>query len=1518
MVWTTSAFATAPINFAGQALFAAGQGPQNMTADLDGDGKLDIVATIPGSNLVSILPGNGGPGNLAFKPRIDLAVGGNPTCVSIADFDLDGKRDIAACDGAGSMAVLRNTSSVGSISFAAALNVGTMPGPTWAAAGDIDGDMKPDIVYCSFLGVPGASATVLRNTSTGTTISFAAGVNFGVVNEPQTVAIADLNLDGKLDVVVANKGIAGSLSVLRNNSTPGNPSLLPQVAFNVPISPQTIAVADFDGDGWPDLATAAANPGSNGPIAVLRSMTTLIGGAISYAPYQTISSGGFATDLAAADLDRDGRVDLAVTNNSPGTESVLRNTSLPGIISFATHVDFGNQIAAARGVTIADIDGDGSPDLTISANAGIWILRNATPLSCMDKPPLLNAWWPLDETSGTVVANQLGAPSGTYTGSIGHPLGQVAGGVHITNSTQFVTVTDAPALNFSTGSFSVDAWVKTSDPSAAVRVIVDKRAGGRGYELYLFNGRLGFQIADGTSQNFGAPTGTLTDGNWHFVAATVNRSLGTVGGTLYVDGAAVLTFDPTAHTGSVTNTGALRMGLAFDGTSSLTNGDIDEVELFARALTPSEVASLYGAGGLGKCKSWTITASAGGGGSISPSGVTQVANLANQTYAITPATCFQVATLIVNGASVTPATSYTFTTVVSNHTISATFSPLVYTITASAGVHGSINPSGPVSVNCGANRTFTITPANCYQIATLSVDNNPVPATTNYTFTSVQSNHTIAATFSQKTFTVTLSAGPGGVSPAGESLPVACGGNLGVLGFVANPCYHQTDLRLDGVSLWPATTYSMSNVQADHTLSATFAPDVSTSFSDEVFNNADWAFTFVPVGCACGVANGYQVVTGGNPGEYRFALTQPGNGSGPSSAFGFNIKTAAVYDPASQGAITAITYDEDAIDLPPINIPGQNTGPALLQNGTHYYYDPLRLFLLSSWTHLHLSAVQASDFRTVADANAHPDFSSAGAPITFGYVRDIASSGGAFTETGGIDNWAITVNPPPTITATAGALGTIVPSGEVPVPCATNPTFTIQPDGCSLIADVVVDGNSVGAVGSYTFTGVTGGHTIAASFYVNTTPPAAVTALAAPQVKTANDADGTTKITLTFSPPPGAASIEVWRAGFGSYPTYDNGGGAAPALPGAYPPAGWTLTAVSASGQTDEPGTRDYWYYIAYAKDACGNVSAVSAMTGGVLGYHLGDVTDGLTPGQGDNTVANADVTLLSTHYGLTGAALAGFEYLDVGPTLDHSPNMRPTTDSKTDFEDLVMFAINFAPTVSLVAKNGGVRTQSGDLLALSGPEAVNVGDTFDVPVVLSGVGDLMALSTVLGWNPGIVEPIGVTAGDLVTSQGGVVMSPGPGRADAALLGAASGLTGQGTVATIRFHAIASGAPRVLIAQADGRDAQNQSTPVQVSNPLAVDSRVTATDLMPVISNPAHGHAALQYSMVARGAVDLSIYSVDGRRVKTLVHGVQEAGRYTTNWNGTDERGASVTSGVYFVRLDAPAFQKTRIVNLVR
>lgn len=118
----------------------------------------------------------------------------------------------------------------------------------------------------------------------------------------------------------------------------------------------------------------------------------------------------------------------------------------------------------------------------------------------------------------------------------------------------------------------------------------------------------------------------------------------------------------------------------------------------------------------------------------------------NATYSITANSCFVIGDVIVDGVSQGAIASYTFTNVNANHTISASFVQLTYTITTTAGANGTITP-GTGSVNCGENATYSINPAPCYSVADVLVDGVSQGAITTYTFSNVTANHTISASF---------------------------------------------------------------------------------------------------------------------------------------------------------------------------------------------------------------------------------------------------------------------------------------------------------------------------------------------------------------------------------------------------------------------------------------------------------------------------------------------------------------------------------------------------------------------------------------------------------------------------------------------------------------------------------------------------------------------------------------------------------------------------------------------------
>jgi predicted small lipoprotein YifL len=168
--------------------------------------------------------------------------------------------------------------------------------------------------------------------------------------------------------------------------------------------------------------------------------------------------------------------------------------------------------------------------------------------------------------------------------------------------------------------------------------------------------------------------------------------------------------------------------------------------------------------------SFTITATAGPNGSISPAGSVAVNINNSQTFTITPATGYYINDVLVDGTSVGAVSSYTFSGVTDDHTISASFAINTFTITTSVATSGTgtVTPVNP-SVNYGASQTLTFLPATGYHVSAVTVDSTPLsaPLPSSYTFSNVTANHTIVVSFAINTYTVTPSVvgGNGTISP---------------------------------------------------------------------------------------------------------------------------------------------------------------------------------------------------------------------------------------------------------------------------------------------------------------------------------------------------------------------------------------------------------------------------------------------------------------------------------------------------------------------------------------------------------------------------------------------------------------------------------------------------------------------------------------------------------------------------------------------------------------------------------
>ena len=243
---------------------------------------------------------------------------------------------------------------------------------------------------------------------------------------------------------------------------------------------------------------------------------------------------------------------------------------------------------------------------------------------CTAAPAGLSAWWPFDEVSGPTARDAAGSVNnaGTYVGSPTPSVGMVSNALCFNGFGDSVSVSNQAEVDFAGSclsnnaeSFTIDAWIKAATNGSSLEVLLDKRvnpSAPQGYSVYLFNGHLSFQFADGNGggvcgtgaacQNYASPGPELRDGHWHFIAITVQRCANGNQGTFYVDGAAVSTFnDP--RTGSLANTSNLLIGdrLPAFGSAPYT-GCIDELEIFKRALSPSEIQDIYNANSAGKCK----------------------------------------------------------------------------------------------------------------------------------------------------------------------------------------------------------------------------------------------------------------------------------------------------------------------------------------------------------------------------------------------------------------------------------------------------------------------------------------------------------------------------------------------------------------------------------------------------------------------------------------------------------------------------------------------------------------------------------------------------------------------------------------------------------------------------------------------------------------------------------------------------------------------------------------------------
>ncbi len=226
------------------------------------------------------------------------------------------------------------------------------------AMGDLDGDSMTDIATTAF---GGGMVSIYRNTSSNGVISFAAGLKFPDA-KVRSLAIEDINGDGKPDIIVS--GLANYVTIFRNTSTWGNLSFQPHYII-AGRSTNEIAVRDLDGDGRPDLVMESYS--SNGLI-VMRN--TSEGGGISFGPDDFYTLGEFyPRGLTLEDMDQDGKPDICSDAYISTLDSlyIFRNTSTPGIITFAAKQGFKRGGRGSYDIKAGDLDADNRADLVVGS-----------------------------------------------------------------------------------------------------------------------------------------------------------------------------------------------------------------------------------------------------------------------------------------------------------------------------------------------------------------------------------------------------------------------------------------------------------------------------------------------------------------------------------------------------------------------------------------------------------------------------------------------------------------------------------------------------------------------------------------------------------------------------------------------------------------------------------------------------------------------------------------------------------------------------------------------------------------------------------------------------------------------------------------------------------------------------------------------------------------------------------------------------------------------------------------------
>jgi hypothetical protein len=332
----------------GKSAFEVGSTPGAVaTADLNSDGKLDLVSTAGADSAVSVLLGNG---DGTFRPSVQYLTATSPEFVIIGDFNGDGRLDLAVSTFFFVSVLLGN----GDGTFQSHQDYGVSSVQNRGlATGDFNQDGKLDLAV---VPASGGQVAILLGKGDGT---FQSAVDYTAGSDrAEDVAVGDFNGDGKLDLAVTVfDDISVAILLGKGDGTFGTSN-----EYATGELPEGIASADLNGDGILDLVVhTIVGSGNSGGIAVL-----LGKGDGTFAPHVDYAAPeGESFSIVAADLSGDGKLDVAI----PNVASTISTFIAKGDGTFLVPGFFASG-PTPLGMAVGDFDGDGKLDLVEADNGG--------------------------------------------------------------------------------------------------------------------------------------------------------------------------------------------------------------------------------------------------------------------------------------------------------------------------------------------------------------------------------------------------------------------------------------------------------------------------------------------------------------------------------------------------------------------------------------------------------------------------------------------------------------------------------------------------------------------------------------------------------------------------------------------------------------------------------------------------------------------------------------------------------------------------------------------------------------------------------------------------------------------------------------------------------------------------------------------------------------------------------------------------------------------------------------------